>query len=128
MTPSRLPRRCPGGFTLIEAMVSLAILALFLLGIAWHQMGSAHSVGHARHVSDATNLAQHRLEEMLTFGSRGTSRAQGTFVLCVDAELASARVIGVRYVGRIRRGLDADRDGTPENLDGTEITSCETPP
>ena len=63
----------------------------------------------------------------VTFDSRGTSRVQGTFVLCVDAEIPSARVIGVRYVGRIRRGIDADRDGTPENLDGSKITSCDTP-
>lgn len=65
MSRPRPASQSAAGFTLIEAMASLAILGFFLLGIAWHQMGSVHSVAHARHVSDATNLAQQRLEDML---------------------------------------------------------------
>lgn len=53
------------GFTLVEAMIALVIFGFFLMAITWHQMNSAHSVAHARHVTDATSLAQSRLEQLV---------------------------------------------------------------
>lgn len=61
----RASRIAGEGFTLVEAMIALVIFGFFLMAITWHQMNSAHSVAHARHVTDASSLAQSRLEQLL---------------------------------------------------------------
>lgn len=63
----------------------------------------------------------------VTFDSRGTTPSQGNFILCAGGDVREARSVGVKRVGRIRRGGDADKDGQPDSLDGTEITSCTEP-
>ena len=63
----------------------------------------------------------------VTFDAKGTTPVAGNFILCADADIREARAVGVQRVGRIRRGGDADKDGQPDALDGTEITSCTDP-
>lgn len=59
------------GFSLIEALVALVLLAFVLLGIAHHELGTTESVAQARRITEATNLAQMRLEQLANtpFGS-----------------------------------------------------------
>lgn len=67
------------------------------------------------------------LVDRVTFDPLGVSRVQGTFMLCAGNRTDYARASGVNLAGRIRRGDDNDRDGIPERLDGSEITSCVAP-
>lgn len=53
-----------GGFTLLEVMVSVAILGLGLTAIFAAQAGSFASVGHARNVSEATGLVRCKMSEI----------------------------------------------------------------
>ena len=62
--------------------------------------------------------------DAVTFHANGTSLMQGSFVLCLDNQLHAARLAGVTLAGRIRKGTDIDGDRIPEDVDGTEITSC----
>lgn len=62
--------------------------------------------------------------DAVTFHANGTSLMQGSFVLCLDNSTHAARLAGVTFAGRIRKGTDLDGDRIPEDVDGTEITSC----
>lgn len=63
----------------------------------------------------------------VTFLPSGFSATQGTFVICNENRIDFARATGVTLAGRVRRGGDLDKDGIPEMLSGTEITSCTAP-
>lgn len=52
------------GFSLIEALIALVLMAFVLLGIAYHELGTTESVAQARRITEATNLAQMRLEQL----------------------------------------------------------------
>lgn len=56
--------RTTRGFTLLEVMVSVAILGLGLTAIFAAQAGSFASVGHARNVSEATGLVRCKMSEI----------------------------------------------------------------
>ena len=45
-------------------MIALLLLAFVLLGIAYHELGTTESVAQARRITEATNLAQMRLEQL----------------------------------------------------------------
>ncbi len=53
-----------GGFTLLEVMVSVAILGLSLTAILSAQFGAVKGVEHARYMSTATGLARCRMSEI----------------------------------------------------------------
>lgn len=53
-----------GGFTLLEVLVALLIFAFGLLAVAALVLTSIQSIGQARHMTDATNLAQQRMEAL----------------------------------------------------------------
>ena len=67
------------------------------------------------------------LANAVTFTSNGSSAVQGTMVLCASNRIDWARSVTVNLAGRIRSGADTDNDGTPEALNGSEITSCTSP-
>lgn len=50
------------GFSLIEAMIALFLLAFVLMGVVIVLISSIQSLGQARRITDATNLAQADLE------------------------------------------------------------------
>ena len=54
-----------GGFTLLEALIALLIFAFALLAVASLLTTSITSIGQARHYTDATNLAQQRMEALV---------------------------------------------------------------
>lgn len=45
-------------------MIALLLLAFVLLGIAYHELGTTESVAQARRITEATNLAQMKLEQL----------------------------------------------------------------
>jgi prepilin-type N-terminal cleavage/methylation domain-containing protein len=64
LTGSTRPRGAAGdGFTLIEVMVAMAILAIGLLAVAAAQLGALHLGAKSRNLTVAMHLAQEKMEE-----------------------------------------------------------------
>lgn len=55
-------RQAAGGFTLIEVLVALAVTGIGLAGITAMASINAHGSSYARHASEATILAEDKLE------------------------------------------------------------------
>jgi type II secretion system protein I len=58
--------RAERGFTLIEVLVALGIMAVGLLGILALQRGAASASGYSRRATEAAILAEDKLEELRT--------------------------------------------------------------
>jgi len=56
-----------GGFSLIEVLVSLVILAVGILAIAQLQVGAINALTFSRHLTTATHLAEKNLEWLKSF-------------------------------------------------------------
>ena len=55
-----------GGFTLIEVLFAIVIMAFGILCLYRLQITSIQSVGYAKRLSEATNIAQDRIERLLS--------------------------------------------------------------
>lgn len=66
MSAQRVPHRARG-FTLIEAMVALVVLAFGMLGIAGFQLHLSQGSDIARQRTEATRLAQEQMERLRAF-------------------------------------------------------------
>lgn len=55
-----------GGFTLIEVMVALLLLLIGVAGVLSLQMVSVKATGFSRHATEATILAEDKMEELMT--------------------------------------------------------------
>jgi prepilin-type N-terminal cleavage/methylation domain-containing protein len=53
------------GFTLIEVLIVIAIFSFGILGVAAMQVTATQSNASARRVSEATSLAENKIEELL---------------------------------------------------------------
>jgi type IV pilus assembly protein PilV len=84
-----------GGFTLVEVLVSLVILAIGLLGIAKLMLFSSHSNDSAYLRSQATNLAYEILDDMRA--NRQEAILAGTYntAAAVPAVAPGALCVGV---------------------------------
>ena len=58
-------RRRRGGFTLIEVMVALVVTVLGLIAVTGTLMASMHGTSYARHATEATVLAEDKLEMLI---------------------------------------------------------------
>lgn len=63
---ARASRRAEAGFTMVEIMVALLLASLAILGLTALLTTSAATTGDARHVTEATTLAQDKIEELRT--------------------------------------------------------------
>jgi type IV pilus modification protein PilV len=67
------------GFTLIETMVSIAVLTIGLLSVAALMSQSVNTTTHSRYMSTASMLASEKLEDLSRFPSTNPALAAGTY-------------------------------------------------
>jgi type IV pilus modification protein PilV len=58
---------CAPGFTLIEVMIALVVLALGLLALAQLQVAAINGLAYSRHFSVATQLAEGQMERLMSY-------------------------------------------------------------
>ena len=70
----RTPRRAPAqrGFTILEALIALLVMAFGILALAGMQIMLSNNADIARQRSEATRLAQERIERMRAYDGIGT--------------------------------------------------------
>jgi type IV pilus assembly protein PilV len=54
-----------GGFTLLEVIIAISVLTIGLLAVASMQIAAIRGNDNASHITEATTLAQDRLEKLL---------------------------------------------------------------
>lgn len=65
----RAARVLQRGFTILEALIAMAVIAFGLMGVAGIQALMARNTDVAKQRSEATRLAQQQIEQMRSFGS-----------------------------------------------------------
>lgn len=68
-------RRASGGFTLVEALIAMLVLAFGMLAIAGFQANLSRGSDVAKQRSEATRIAQRQMDRLRAFGQR---QADGT--------------------------------------------------
>jgi type II secretion system protein I len=82
MESCRQPRRIavvPGGFTLLEVMIAMAILAITLVAVYQSQSQSISMAGSSRFLTTASLLAQSRMVELDAADPREVTAGNGDF-------------------------------------------------
>jgi type IV pilus modification protein PilV len=96
---SALVPRSQGGFALIEALVSLLVVAFGLLAIASFQYTLSRSSDVAKQRTEATRIAQKEMDRLRSFGQRQSdgniTDTRYTYVEDVVSTSAAAAVLGV---------------------------------
>jgi type IV pilus modification protein PilV len=96
---SALVPRSHGGFALIEALVSLLVVAFGLLAIASFQYTLSRSSDVAKQRTEATRIAQREMDRLRSFGQRqsdgNTTDTRYTYVEDVVSTSAAVAVSGV---------------------------------
>jgi type II secretion system protein I len=70
---------CRCGFTLLEVMIAMAILAISLVAVFHSQSQSISMASGSRFITTAALLAQSRMEEISGMDSRQTVNGEGDF-------------------------------------------------
>lgn len=114
MSTSRRPR----GFSLLEALIACAVVALGMLGIAKLQTQLRASADTARQRADAVRLAQQEMEALRTFTQVASAAGRHAYADLAD-RLATlpASPSGGNVAYTVARRLAAS--GTPGALDAT---------
>jgi len=65
-------RRSQAGFTMIEVMVAMLLTAIAIIGILALFMTQTKASGYSRHTTEATTLAEDKIEKLRTMGAAAT--------------------------------------------------------
>ena len=74
----KTPQKGSAGFSLIEVLIALSIFTIGILGVATLVISSINENGLARRVTEATALAEDRLESMLALPYEDIDTGQST--------------------------------------------------
>jgi Tfp pilus assembly protein PilV len=88
-------RRSEAGFTMIEVMVAMLLTAIAIIGILALFMTQRKASGFSRHTTEATVLAQDKLEQLRTLGAAATG--SGSDVLIDEAGSNAGSGLYTRY-------------------------------
>jgi type IV pilus modification protein PilV len=93
---TRAPRR-EAGFSLIEALISLLVVAFGLLGIASFQYTLSRASDVAKQRTEATRIAQREVDRLRSFGQRQADNVADTRYTYVEDVISAAAqtVVGV---------------------------------
>jgi general secretion pathway protein I len=75
----RMKRTSEKGFTLLEVMIAVAILAITLVAVFQSQSQSISMAGNARFLTTASLLAQSKMAEMEAIGMKNIKTEAGDF-------------------------------------------------
>lgn len=71
-------QRGQGGFTLIEVMIAMLLLLIGVAGVLSLQMVSVRATSFSRHATEATIVAEDKMEELMTMGTTSPLFIDGT--------------------------------------------------
>ncbi len=95
----RLPSRRQAGFSLIEALVALLVVAFGMLGIASFQYTLSRSSDTAKQRTEATRIAQKELDRLRSFSQRqgdgNTTDERFTYVEDLRSTASAQAVVGL---------------------------------
>jgi hypothetical protein len=77
-----MPRSAKAGFTVLEAMIAAAVLAIGIVGVVGLQATLFHSARSSHDMSNASYILQYRSEEL---GSYSVAALQGPPAICPGA-------------------------------------------
>lgn len=128
-TPKQLPLvRREAGFTLVEALIALLVVAFGMLAIAGFQMTLSRGADVAKQRSEAVRLAQEKMEYLRSFAAVDTDSTKVDYTADVVSS-ATPEVItaGSTYLGSVyrsntnfRRSWTVTRNGTTAAV-GTDL-------
>jgi Tfp pilus assembly protein PilV len=73
-------RRPEAGFTMIEVMVAMLLTAIAIIGILALFMTQTKASGYSRHTTEATTLAEDKIEKLRTMGAAAATTGTDTLV------------------------------------------------
>lgn len=99
--PRAVPSRAARGFSLLEVMLTLVILAFGMLTLAIMQLQALRQGSQGRHTGDGTAIARSYLEQAsrVRWSELDTAQAAGTWVAPAWAGVPSAQVTVDRPAG-----------------------------
>jgi len=131
---ARQRSRKSGGFTLIEVMIAIGILAFGLLALTTMQIKAMHGGNRGRHASNAAAIAENKMEQLqqdpwasipATGGFVADPAAQNNVLL--DGASSNERTYNVSYqitdlVATYTRAIDVTVSWTEEGGENRSIT------
>lgn len=115
-------RRTEAGFTMIEVMVAMLLTAIAIIGILALFMSQRKASGYSRHTTEATVLAQDKLEQLRTLAGvassgsdvlvdeRGSNAGSGIYTRVWQETL-----VGSAYA-EIKATVSWEEDGDPKSV------------
>lgn len=105
----------PHGFTLVEALIALAVMSVGMLALTGLHVGLSRHADLARQRTEATQLAQSRLEDLRRFDRAGAASGHPSYAALTGGEDLPAIASNTRYERRWT--VDGDADATERRVE-----------